>query len=57
MAHTRGLSPERGRAVRLCVVQVLRINPERKDITAFCMEDFELLGYAPHKKIEMKMAV
>jgi dihydrofolate reductase / thymidylate synthase len=37
--------------------QVLRINPEKTDITSFCMEDFELLGYSPHKKIEMKMAV
>ncbi len=40
-----------------CVVQVLRINPEKKNIDSFSMEDFELKGYRPHKKIAMTMAV
>lgn len=41
---------------RVCT-QVLRINPAKTDIDSFVMEDFELVGYEPHKKIEMKMAV
>uniref|UniRef100_A0A7N0T8U2 Bifunctional dihydrofolate reductase-thymidylate synthase n=2 Tax=Kalanchoe fedtschenkoi TaxID=63787 RepID=A0A7N0T8U2_KALFE len=36
---------------------VLKINPEKKDIDAFVAADFTLLGYDPHQKIEMKMAV
>ncbi len=35
----------------------LRINPAKTDIDAFVFEDFEVLGYAPHRKIEMQMAV
>lgn len=40
-----------------CASQTLKINPAKKDIDAFSVEDFEIVGYAPHKKIEMKMAV
>jgi len=36
---------------------VLKINPDVKDIDAFQMSDFELIGYNPQKKIEMEMAV
>jgi len=36
---------------------VLRINPEVKDIDGFQMSDFELIGYNPHGKIAMDMAV
>jgi dihydrofolate reductase/thymidylate synthase len=39
------------------VSQALRINPEKKDIDSFTASDFELIGYNPHKKIEMMMAV
>eukprot|EP00546_Thalassionema_frauenfeldii_P008418 CAMPEP_0178921796 /NCGR_PEP_ID=MMETSP0786-20121207/15769_1 /TAXON_ID=186022 /ORGANISM="Thalassionema frauenfeldii, Strain CCMP 1798" /LENGTH=485 /DNA_ID=CAMNT_0020596033 /DNA_START=92 /DNA_END=1549 /DNA_ORIENTATION=- len=35
----------------------LKINPEKKDIDSFCFEDFEVIGYKPHKTIKMKMAV
>ncbi|KAK9074047.1 hypothetical protein SSX86_006643 [Deinandra increscens subsp. villosa] len=35
----------------------LKINPEKKDIDTFVADDFELTGYNPHQKIEMKMAV
>ena len=35
----------------------LRLNPAVTDIDAFTMADIELLGYAPHAKIEMAMAV
>ena len=35
----------------------LKINPEKKEIDSFVFEDFEVIGYNPHKKIEMKMAV
>jgi len=36
---------------------VLKMNPEKKDIDSFEFSDFELVGYSPHKKIEMEMAV
>ncbi|XP_071730005.1 bifunctional dihydrofolate reductase-thymidylate synthase 1-like [Rutidosis leptorrhynchoides] len=36
---------------------ILKINSEKKDIDAFVSEDFKLVGYDPHQKIEMKMAV
>jgi dihydrofolate reductase/thymidylate synthase len=35
----------------------LRINPAKTDIDSFTFDDFELSGYEPHPKIEMKMAV
>jgi dihydrofolate reductase/thymidylate synthase len=38
-------------------LQTLNINPAKKDIDSFVLEDFELVGYNPHKKIDMKMAV
>ncbi|KAK9942551.1 hypothetical protein M0R45_008209 [Rubus argutus] len=36
---------------------ILKINPEKKNIDSFVAADFELMGYDPHEKIEMKMAV
>ncbi|XP_059633687.1 bifunctional dihydrofolate reductase-thymidylate synthase-like isoform X2 [Cornus florida] len=36
---------------------ILRINSEKKDIDSFAASDFKLIGYDPHQKIEMKMAV
>uniref|UniRef100_A0A2N9J6Q7 Bifunctional dihydrofolate reductase-thymidylate synthase n=1 Tax=Fagus sylvatica TaxID=28930 RepID=A0A2N9J6Q7_FAGSY len=36
---------------------ILRINPEKKNIDSFVAADFKLVGYDPHQKIEMKMAV
>jgi dihydrofolate reductase/thymidylate synthase len=36
---------------------VLRVNPDVKDIDGFQASDFELLGYNPHGKIAMDMAV
>ncbi|KAF5203467.1 Bifunctional dihydrofolate reductase-thymidylate synthase [Thalictrum thalictroides] len=36
---------------------VLKINPLKKDIDSFVISDFKLVGYKPHQKIEMKMAV
>ncbi|KAK9270478.1 hypothetical protein L1049_026058 [Liquidambar formosana] len=35
---------------------ILKINPQ-KDIESFVAADFNLIGYNPHQKIEMKMAV
>jgi thymidylate synthase len=35
----------------------LKINTDNTDIDAFKFEDFELLGYHPHKTIKMDMAV
>jgi len=36
---------------------VLKMNPDVKDIDGFQASDFELLGYHPHGKIAMEMAV
>jgi len=36
---------------------VLELNPDIKDIDGFSFSDFKLIGYDPHKKIEMEMAV
>lgn len=36
---------------------VLRVNPDVKDIDGFKSADFELIGYNPHGKIAMEMAV
>ncbi|XP_011037491.1 PREDICTED: bifunctional dihydrofolate reductase-thymidylate synthase 1-like [Populus euphratica] len=36
---------------------ILKINSEKKDIDTFVAADFKLIGYDPHQKIEMKMAV
>jgi len=35
----------------------IRINPEKKGIDDFVFDDFEVVGYKPHKTIKMKMAV
>ncbi|KAF5751083.1 hypothetical protein HS088_TW02G00093 [Tripterygium wilfordii] len=36
---------------------ILKINPDKKNIDSFVAADFGLIGYDPHEKIEMKMAV
>ncbi|XP_068642405.1 bifunctional dihydrofolate reductase-thymidylate synthase-like isoform X2 [Aristolochia californica] len=36
---------------------ILKINPQKKDIDSFVAADFTLVGYDPHQKIEMKMAI
>ncbi|KAL6011394.1 hypothetical protein ACLOJK_001840 [Asimina triloba] len=36
---------------------ILKINPQKKDIDSFVASDFKLIGYNPHQKIEMKMAI
>lgn len=38
-------------------LQILKINPVKKDIDSFVTSDFKLVRYDPHHKIEMKMAV
>ncbi|KAK7279180.1 hypothetical protein RJT34_24226 [Clitoria ternatea] len=35
----------------------LKINPKKKDIDSFVAADFKLIGYDPHQKIDMKLAV
>ena len=35
----------------------LRIKQDVKDIDDFKFEDFEIIGYKPHPKIKMQMAV
>ena len=37
--------------------QVLNISAGKTDIDSFVFEDFELVGYQPHKKIAMELAV
>ncbi|EXC04416.1 Bifunctional dihydrofolate reductase-thymidylate synthase [Morus notabilis] len=44
-------------SVYLILMQILKINPEKMDIDSFAAEDFKLIGYDPHPKIEMTMAV
>ena len=41
----------------LTFVQILKINPSKKDIDSFVASDFKLVGYDPHQKIDMKMAI
>jgi len=41
----------------LAFVQILKINPSKKDIDSFVASDFKLVGYDPHQKIDMKMAI
>ncbi len=41
----------------VCASQVLRINPDKRDIESFTFDDFTLEGYNPHRKIAMEMAV
>ncbi len=41
----------------LPLLQKLHINPAKRDIDSFTFEDFQLIDYAPHKKIAMQMAV
>eukprot|EP00983_Pelagomonas_calceolata_P026270 824750-Pelagomonas_calceolata.AAC.9 len=55
--HTSSRAPQRylSREGEMCAT--LKINPAKKDIDSFVLEDFELIGYNPHKKIDMKMAV
>lgn len=36
---------------------ILKINPQKRDIDSFEASDFEVIGYDPHQKIEMRMAV
>ncbi|RVW22921.1 Bifunctional dihydrofolate reductase-thymidylate synthase 2 [Vitis vinifera] len=36
---------------------ILKINPQKKNIDSFVAADFQLIGYDPHQKIEMKMVV
>lgn len=36
---------------------ILKLNPAKTEIDSFEMEDFELIGYNPHPKVKMEMAV
>lgn len=36
---------------------ILKISPLKKDIDSFVASDFKLVGYDPHYKVEMKMAI
>ncbi len=53
--HVEALRTQLERAPR--PFPTLRVNPAKRDIDAFTFDDFELVGYEPHAKIEMKMAV
>ncbi|KAF9620068.1 hypothetical protein IFM89_010718 [Coptis chinensis] len=53
--HTRPLSEQLQKHPK--PFPMLKINRLKKDIDSFVISDFELMGYNPHQKIEMKMAV
>ncbi|PKI59504.1 hypothetical protein CRG98_020135 [Punica granatum] len=53
--HIRPLQEQLQKAPR--PFPILKINPDKKDIDSFVASDFKLLGYDPHEKIDMKMAV
>ncbi|GFS29298.1 thymidylate synthase 2 [Actinidia rufa] len=36
---------------------ILMTNTQKKDVDSFVAADFKLIGYDPHQKIGMKMAV
>jgi len=36
---------------------MLKLNPEKTDIDSFVFEDFTVVGYNPHPKVAMEMAV
>ena len=38
-------------------MQVLHIKTKKTDIDGYAVEDLEISGYNPHKKIAMEMAV
>ena len=38
-------------------MQTLQIKGDKQNIEEYSMEDMELIGYVPHKKIAMQMAV
>ncbi|CAO1628466.1 unnamed protein product [Sympodiomycopsis kandeliae] len=53
--HVEGLSEQLTRVPKS--FPTLKIGREVQDIDGFTTEDFEVQGYAPHKKIDMKMSV
>ncbi|KAI8016607.1 Bifunctional dihydrofolate reductase-thymidylate synthase 1 [Camellia lanceoleosa] len=55
--HVRPLQEQLQKLPKPFPVSILKINPEKKDIDSFVANDFKLMCYDPHQKIEMKMAV
>jgi len=53
--HVDALKVQLERSPR--VFPKLKINSERRDIDGLSYEDFDVIGYNPHKTIAMKMAV
>jgi len=53
--HVEGLRVQLDRSPR--AFPKLKINPDKTDIDNFVFEDFEVIGYKPHKTISMPMAV
>jgi len=53
--HVEPLKIQLSRAPR--AFPTLKINPAVKDIDGFRYEDFEVVGYEPHAKIDMEMSV
>mmetsp|Transcript_4221 Transcript_4221/g.6175 ORF Transcript_4221/g.6175 Transcript_4221/m.6175 type:complete len:520 (-) Transcript_4221:99-1658(-) len=53
--HVDALKEQLERAPR--AFPKLKMNPDKKDIDSFTFDDFEVVGYKPHKTIKMKMAV
>lgn len=55
--HVEALTVQLERAPRAFPTLRIRPGTQRESIDAFCFEDFELSGYTPHDRLEMKMAV
>ncbi|KAG5557042.1 hypothetical protein RHGRI_007330 [Rhododendron griersonianum] len=55
--HMRPLQEQLKKLPKPFPASILKINPQKKDIDSFVAADFELIGYEPHQKIGMKMAV
>lgn len=55
MNHVDALHEQLERAPR--AFPKLKMNDKKTDIDDFVFEDFEVVGYKPHKTIKMKMAV
>ncbi|XP_042397666.1 putative bifunctional dihydrofolate reductase-thymidylate synthase [Zingiber officinale] len=53
--HVRPLEEQLQKQPKL--FPVLKLNPLKKDMDSFVASDIKLFGYAPHNKIEMKMAI
>lgn len=55
--HVGALREQLNRSPRAFPKLVIKSSPQKRNIDDFVYEDFEVVGYKPHKTIKMKMAV